>query len=184
MNMHLQAVSSGARAGRNEDLTIATDTAHGQELVVIDGATSVADRDYIDPVHGDVSWFVGQFASELQAGMHEGLAQHDAVHQAIGPVYARFQELGGERNAPVYAWPIAALSWVRVRACGDGHRLALYCLGDCTILMRTPDGEVRDLDPFVNPQEAIVRAEVARLKAEGWSIPMACIRQAASSACA
>ncbi len=173
MNMHLEAVSSGARAARNEDLAIATESRHGHELLVIDGATSVADHDYIDPVRGDVCWFVRQFASALESVMHEGLAQHEAVRKAIEPVYARFQELGGERDVPDYASPIAALSWVRARETGDGHRLALYSLGDCTILMRTPDGEVRDLDPFVNPQEAIVRAEVARLKAEGIQDPAA-----------
>ncbi len=167
MKMHPEAVSSGARAHRNEDLAIATESRHGCELLVIDGATSVAERDYIDPVHGDVCWFVGHFAAALQERMDAEPTQHDAVQSAIEPVYARFQELGAQHSMPLYAWPIAALSWVRARACGTGHQLALYCLGDCTILMRTPDGEVRDLDPFVNPQEAIVRAEVARLKAEG-----------------
>jgi len=169
--MHLEAVSSGAQAHHNEDWAAAIGTPDGCELIMLDGATSVADRDYIDPVHGDVTWFVGRFADALAVAVRAGFGQEEAVNQAVAMACREYLERGARLDIPRYAWPIAAFSWIRVRMAGAGHRLELYCLGDCKSLMRTPDGAVQDLDPFVNPQEAIVRAEVAKLQAEGVDDP-------------
>jgi len=171
--MHLEALSSGATSHHNEDWAGVMQTSHGTDLIVLDGATSVAERDYIDPDDGDVCWFVSRFADALGPAIDAGLAQDAAVEQAVDAVYRAFRERAAGQDIPLYAWPIAALSWVRVRPADGGHRLELYCLGDCTVLMRGPDGAVRDLDPFVNPQEAIVRAAVARLTADGVDDPAA-----------
>lgn len=165
--MQIELVSSGATAQHNEDWAGNFGTPPAPELVIIDGATSVAERDYIDPAQGDVVWFVSRFAAALAACIDAGLVQHAAVHTAVDTTYREFLEHGTGQDIPVHAWPIAAMSWVRARATGAGYRLDLYCLGDCKVLLRLPDGEVRDLDPFVNPQEAILRAEIARLQAEG-----------------
>ncbi len=165
--MHIEVVSSGAIAQHNEDWAGSFRTPGSTELVMIDGGTSVADRDYIDPVDGDVVWFVSSFATALGAAVESGLDQAAAVHAAVDAAFREFRDRSAGQDVPLYAWPIAALTWVRARETSKGHRLELYCLGDCKVLMRTPDGEVRDLDPFVNPQEAILRAEIARLQAEG-----------------
>lgn len=165
--MHIEVVSSGAKAHHNEDWAGSFHTPERTDLVMIDGGTSVADRDYIDPVNGDVVWFVSRFTSALGAAIDAGLDQEAAAHAAVDAAYHEFCELGGGQEVPLYAWPIAALTWIRARKVDKGHQLALYCLGDCKALMRTPDGEVRDLDPFVNPQEAILRAEISRLLADG-----------------
>jgi hypothetical protein len=165
--MHIEAVSSGATSDHNEDWAGAWRTPGSTDLVIIDGGTSMAERDYIDAANGDVVWFVTRFANALGAMIDTGLGQQAAAHAAVDAVYREFRERSTGLEIPLYAWPIAALSWVRVHETDKGHRLELYCLGDCKVLMRTPDGEVRDLDPFVNPQEAILRAEIARLQAEG-----------------
>lgn len=167
MDMHIEVISSGASPHHNEDWAGSFRTPGGTDLVIVDGGTSVADRDYIDPVRGDVVWFVSRFATGLGAAIDAGLDQHAAAHGAVDAAYRDFCALGANCEIPLYAWPIAALGWVRARKTGAGHQLALYCLGDCKVLMRMPDGEVRDLDPFVNPQEAVLRAEIARLQAEG-----------------
>lgn len=176
MDMQIEVVSSGANAQRNEDWAgsfrrtgIGSTGGNGgtTDLVIVDGATSVADRDYIDPVAGDVVWFVDRFASALGACIASGLGQEAAVQAAVDAVHAAFRERSAGQSVPLHAWPIAAMSWVRAHETADGHRLNLYCLGDCTLLMRAPDGRIHDLDPFVNPQEAILRAEIARLQSEG-----------------
>lgn len=171
--MQIDLVSSGATAQRNEDWAGHFSTSGQADLVIIDGATSVADRDYIDPVQGDVGWFVTRFAAALGTAIDKGLAQDAAIDAAVDAAYAEFCERSAGRDVPLYAWPVAALSWVRARATGCGYRLELYCLGDCKVLMQTSSGAIVDLDPFVNPQEAVVRAEVARLQAEGISDPAA-----------
>jgi hypothetical protein len=56
-----------------------------------------------------------------------------------------------------------------LRELDAGHRLDLYCLGDCKVLLRRPDGEILDLDPFVNPQEAVLREEIGKLQRAGVS---------------
>lgn len=167
--MPIEVVSSGSTAHHNEDWAGSFRTPDSTELVIIDGGTSVADRDYIDPVNGDVVWFVTRFAGALAASMDAGPGQQSAVHAAVEAVYGEFLERAAGQEVPLFAWPIAALTWVRIREAERGHRLEGYCLGDCKVLMRTPDGEVIDLDPFVNPQEAILRAEIAKLQLEGIS---------------
>lgn len=165
--MSIAMLSSGAQAHHNEDWAGYVDGPQATDLFIIDGASPVADRDYIDPLNGDVVWFVRQVATALCAGSAAAQDQATAVHAAADAAYRAFCEGSAGQAVPLHAWPIAALTWVRARKHGAGHRLALYCLGDCKVLMRTPDGAVRDLDPFENPQEAILRAEIASLQAAG-----------------
>jgi hypothetical protein len=72
---------------------------------------------------------------------------------------------------PVYAWPIAAMTWIRILPGRGVSELILYCLGDCKTLLLRPDGSVQDLDPWVNPQEAVLQDAIAALAAEGISDP-------------
>lgn len=165
--MQIDLISDGAKANHNEDWAGSFRTPAMTELVIIDGGTSVADRDYIDPGSGDVVWFVTRFAAALGSAIDAGRGQQEAAHAAIEEVHREFLARCAGQEVPLYAWPIAALSWVRAQEHGDGHRLELFCLGDCKVLLRRPDGEIVDLDPFVNPQEAILRAEIEKLKREG-----------------
>lgn len=166
-SMHIDAVSSGAKANHNEDWVCSFHTPGTIDLVIIDGGTSVADVDYIDRLNGDVVWFVTRFAASLGACIESGLGQHAAVHAAIGATYDEFRERAAGQEIPEYAWPIAAMTWLRLTTDPAATRLSMYCLGDCKVLMHTPGGEVRDLDPWVNPQEAVLSVEVAKLQAEG-----------------
>lgn len=171
--MQIDFISRGAKVDHNEDWAGSFRTPATTELVVIDGGTSVADRDYIDPGAGDVVWFVTRFAAALGAAIDAGLGQQEATYAAAEQVHRAFLSRCAGQEVPLYAWPIAALSWVRVHEHEDGHRLELFCLGDCKVLLRRPGGEIVDLDPFVNPQEAILRAEIEKLKREGLHDPVA-----------
>ncbi len=163
----IQAISRGATAGHNEDHVAVFESAAATDLIVLDGATSVAGRDYID-AGGDVAWFVQQFAAALEPAIRAGLDQPEAVRRAIDTVRGAYLARANGADIPAHAWPIAALTWTRVRRDGTLH---LYCLGDCIMLMRLPDGGVVDLDPYKNPQEAVLRAEIAKLRAAGLDDP-------------
>lgn len=165
--MAIRIVSAGAGARRNEDWAGSFHTPGRADLVIVDGGTSVADQDYIDPENGDVVWFVRRFATALGACIEAGLDQHDAVRAAVDAVFREFVERAAGRAVPQYAWPIAAMSWVRIHGSGADRCLELYCLGDCKVLLRDTAGAVIDLDPWVNPQEAVLRTEIARMQAEG-----------------
>ncbi|QGZ38463.1 protein phosphatase 2C-like protein [Pseudoduganella flava] len=166
--MQPDVVCQGALPHHNEDHIAVFETAGVTDLIVLDGATSVADRNYADAA-GDVAWFVRRFSAALGPAIKAGLDQHAAVHAAIGTVRTEFAALTAGSDVPAHAWPIAALTWIRIA----GRQARLYCLGDCKTLLGLPDGAVRDLDPYVNPQEAVLAAEIARLNAAGFDDPAA-----------
>ena len=164
--MRVQTVSSGAEPQANEDFVTVHETDGTLDLIVIDGGTSVADRHYIDPERGDVVWFAQGFAARLAACLGHGLSQHECVQRAASALYEEFRTRTAGKDVPLHAWPIGAMTWARVRTGNSGRRLQLYSLGDCKTLLHAQDAAV-DLDPFVNPQEAVLQAELARLLAEG-----------------
>lgn len=169
--MAVQGISAGAGKHGNEDLVMTVETGDVTDLLVIDGGTSVADRDYIDEENGDVVWFVQGVGAALKATVAAHRTQEESLALALDALRAEFRRRTAGLDMPTYAWPIAALTWIRIVPAEPGHRLQLYALGDCTTLAHAPETGVMDLDPFVNPQEAILKAEIAKLAGEGVTDP-------------
>jgi hypothetical protein len=169
--MTIDTVSSAGKAEHNEDLIAVFERTGWTDLVMLDGATSVASADYVDPDAGDVVWFVRALAAALEQVIDPARSQGASIAQAIEQVRAAFDARAGGVDVPLYALPIAALSWVRIWHEGGKASLEGYFLGDCKTLLCLPDGRTCDLDPFVNPHEAVVQQEVARLVAQGDDDP-------------
>lgn len=170
--MKIEHISAGASARRNDD-HIAVFSSDGlTDIVVIDGGTSVAERAYIDPIQGDVAWFVHAFTVALGQSLVPGRSQQDCVAMAIAQVKTLFIYETSGRNVPLHAWPIAAMTWVRIVQRDGTTQAMLYSLGDCKTLLRTASGDCVDLDPFVNPQEAVLQDAIATLTAEGIDDPV------------
>jgi hypothetical protein len=102
MAMAIQHLSRGAQAQRNDDHVAIFSAGAMTHVLVIDGVTSVADLDDIDPIRGDVAWFVQHVASR---------AGRDC---AIEPVAAG-QRAGGNRCRPD-----------RVRSCRSRRAVPAY----------------------------------------------------------
>jgi hypothetical protein len=117
MQMTTHLLSSAPGSGTNEDLIRVFEGDGLTDLLVLDGATSVADANYVD------------------------------------------QQL--------YAQPLAAMTWIRIRRLSDHLALSLYCLGDCKAFAVEAGGAVLDLDPYVNPYEAVLQETMAALALEG-----------------
>lgn len=166
-DMNIQSISAGASAGSNEDLVAVYRGDGVTDIVVIDGGTSVADDNYIDRERGDVVWFVSQFASALEQAIHRDWPQQDSVALALRNLRAVFLGQPGAAAMPLYAWPIAAMTWLRLREGDAGMAVQAYCLGDCKAFLQHADASVLDLDPYVNPQELVLQSELARLAAQG-----------------
>ena len=172
--MKIEHISAGADpdSQRNDDHVAVFTSAGVSDIVVIDGGSSVAERDYIDEQRGDVAWFVHAFTSSLQKMLIPGRVQPDCVEMAIADVRAQFRHLASGTNVPVHAWPIAAMTWLRISHHGEAATATLYSLGDCKTLLYTNSSPCVDLDPFVNPQEAVLQDAIARLTANGIKDPV------------
>jgi hypothetical protein len=171
--MSWTSVSSGGGSHANEDHVAVFEHGHATDIVVLDGATSVASRNFIDPDLGDVAWFVRRFSAAFGEALAARTPQEQAVRTALDSVRAAFQWHTAGMAVPVYAWPIAAMTWVRILPGRGVSDLILYCLGDCKTLLLGPGGSVQDLDPWVNPQEAVLQDAIAALAAEGITDPAA-----------
>jgi hypothetical protein len=170
--MSWASVSSSGGHHANEDHVAVFEQDGLADIVVLDGATSVARQNYIDPDAGDVAWFVRRFCAAFGKALAGRGSQEQMVRAAVLDVRAAFDDRSLGEAVPVYAWPIAAMTWIRLLRGRDGaSELLLYCLGDCKTLMLRADGGVQDLDPWVNPQEAVVQEAIAALAREGIDDP-------------
>lgn len=171
--MSVRSITAAADGHHNEDLVAVFEQPGLTDILVMDGATSVAGQAYIDSASGDPAWFVHTFAASIAGIIGEDASQPALVRRAIDATRAAFLGLSGGSVPPLYAWPIAALTWVRIEHTAGGARLHLYCLGDCTTVLRLADGAVTDLDPYVNPQEGVLQQAIAQLVAQGVADPAA-----------
>lgn len=165
------AVCEGAGKHRNEDLIAVHEHDSVTDILVIDGATSLAESDHIDSEEGDVAWFVRHFATELGKILAPDASQDRQIRQALDATRAAWLAHTDKAEVPHYAHPIAALSWSRIFHHEDVDELHLYSLGDCKTLLRSADGETRDLDPWINPQEGVLQRAISAMQAQGVSDP-------------
>jgi hypothetical protein len=166
--MRYSIVTAAGKGHINEDLVAVHQRDGVTDILVMDGATPLGPERFIGAGDSDPSWFVRQFGADLAAVLHRAGRQESLVQQALVATRAAYRLVAAKTVAPAHAWPVATLSWVRIRHGRDGapDRLELYCLGDSKILLASGDA-VRDLDPFDNPVEHEVQAAVAALVAEG-----------------
>jgi len=169
--MAIERISCAPDKGINDDLVAVFETDGLADLLVLDGASSVADRDYVDTHRGDVAWFVHAFVAALGPLLDPARSQADSVALAIKDVRRAYLDTANGQQVPVYAWPLAALTWIRLRHEGEQLSAALYCLGDCKAFAVDAGGVVTDLDPYANPFETVVQDALAALVREGVSDP-------------
>lgn len=169
--MKIEQISAAAGGRENEDLVAVFRGERRTDIVVIDGGTALAERDYLGAGVGDVVWFVRSFAAALGAAAGAAASQEQCVSAAIEALRPQFLARAGAM--PLYAYPIAAMTWVRVTPGAGAAALEMYCLGDCKSLLRLPEGGIVDLDPYTNAQEGVLQREIGRLASEGVTDPAA-----------
>jgi len=182
--MAWHTVTSSGNGRRNDDLARVFEHgpragsgdggAHGgvTDVLLLDGATSLAERDHVDAVEGDPAWFVqcfaDAFADVIASAPLEGEVQAACVERALARVRVAWDTATKDQHVPLYAWPIAALSWVRIRPePAGGASFESWSLGDCKLLLAPADGAVHDLDPYDNAYEHHLQQSVAGMVAEG-----------------
>ena len=171
--MRYSLASAAAKGRINEDVVVVYERDGWTDLVLMDGATPLTPERSVAAGASDPAWFVRRFVQDLGRALRVDACQADLVLEALDATRAAYRAGGAGTDVPPYAWPVATLGWVRVHdpdATGL-HTLDLFCLGDGKVLLQDPDGAVRDLDPFENPQEAAIQAVVTALVAEGVTDP-------------
>jgi hypothetical protein len=178
--MRYSLASAAGRGPINEDLVVVYESDGCTDLVLLDGATPLTPDRSVAAGASDPAWFVRRFARDLGRALRADASQTALVLEALDATRAAYRaeqrtarRAAGSADVPPYAWPVATLSWVRVRGpdAAGNHALELFCLGDSKVLLQDADGAVRDLDPFENPQEEAMQAAVAALVAEGVADP-------------
>ncbi|MFZ6863531.1 protein phosphatase 2C domain-containing protein [Undibacterium sp. Ji67W] len=165
--MQIDEISESGGTNPNEDLIFICPLSDIiTDVVVFDGATSVAEKNYIDEGRGDVAWFVTHFSEILATILRPELSQAESVQRAIEMLRVQFQTRFENKNIPPYAYPIAAMTWVRIIKQETIH-INIYALGDCKVLLMNEVGCVKDLDQYHNPQENILKDAIAKLREEG-----------------
>lgn len=162
----LSILSTPASNKANEDLILSLSHDDGTlDLMMFDGASSVSGQHYLDDTMGDPAWFVQQFAAALTQVATPELKQADSIALALQALHEQHATLLQAAAMPTYAWPIAALTWLRVPE--DGKHASLYALGDCKACLLDAQGKATDLDPYDNPQEGILKTSIEQLKQAG-----------------
>ena len=128
----------------NEDLIVEDN----EIRLVLDGATGLADKPYVDEV-SDARWFVQTIAHSFREHWHSTKKFESSIAAAISDTRAAFESVHPIANEPDYKLPAACLIAIALQ---DG-KFQAYRIGDCSIvdtanptckLFRTPELEYLD----------------------------------------
>lgn len=112
------------------------------DLWVLDGATSVADEEFLGLEISDPAWFAQSVSQSLKERISGAVDPAAVIRDAVETVSAQYKALIGERDVPLYAYPLAALLWLRTRQDGHVTRLSMWSMGDSRLLISPPAGPV------------------------------------------
>ena len=127
----LDAVSDpGNPAKANEDRLGHNDAC----AFVIDGATGLGDRQYVDPDGSDAAWIAAHFADGFQRGITRHTAISDIARTASEEAFNSFT--GSHPDVPRYAWPLSAFAMVHA----TDDAFTFYGLGDSCVFLLQDDG--------------------------------------------
>ena len=95
----IKQITSAANK-HNEDLVRIYRSAHFTDIVIMDGASSVATRNFIDNVI-DVARFVRTFAALLEQAIHRDRSQAESVSLAINTLHDVFPQKTSAVPVPI-----------------------------------------------------------------------------------
>ena len=121
---------------------------------MIDGATSPTDERFISKTLTDGAWYAGRLDIALRRASREEPSVNEIAKRAITCVCADFEAARGERDIPMWAWPLAALSLISLKRTFDGWQIEGLHLADCPVYLaanvsntviweKKPLGEIR-----------------------------------------
>jgi hypothetical protein len=116
---------------------------------VIDGATGLGDRRYIEEAASDAAWIAERFAHGFQENITRDSEIPDVARALSVDALAAFQGRNGD--VPRYAWPLAAFAMVHATrrglsfiGLGDSCLFLLQDNGSASLHMAIPDAYVNE----------------------------------------
>ena len=120
---------------------------------VIDGATSVADVQYVPGMDSDPCWYANFLAGRFVSLAAEKVPLAQILRRSIADARQAYEALVGRMSdVPVFAWPLAAVSYVRVLPSNDGSAVESLHLGDCSVFIASEAAEAFALWDPGNPE--------------------------------
>lgn len=104
---------------------------------VIDGATGLGDRQYMDASGSDAAWVAARFADGFRQRITRETPVSDVARAVSQEARATF--LGDNPDVPRYAWPLSAFSMIHA----TDNALTFYGLGDSCVFLLQEDGSAR-----------------------------------------
>ncbi|KQV28377.1 hypothetical protein ASC97_08625 [Rhizobium sp. Root1203] len=101
---------------------------------VIDGATGLGDRRYMEEADSDAAWIAERFAHGFQQHLTRDTKVSDVARTLSVNALAAFQDRN--TDVPRYAWPLAAFAMVHATRSG----LSFLGLGDSCLFLLRDDG--------------------------------------------
>ncbi|WP_193188979.1 hypothetical protein [Nisaea sediminum] len=157
---------SESKTKNNEDVIGFSEIDENTSAVwVIDGGSSVADKNYIDSENGDINWFANSISRKLRAYSQIHKNYVDVLQNTIDDVKSEYVNcVGSLQNVPKYAWPIAAMTWVKFTKMNNGSQLVEQIdLGDCSSIFRSDNSVWQIRPPAENLVENAIRSKIASM---------------------
>lgn len=128
---------------------------------VIDGATSVADVQYLPGTDSDPCWYANFLSGRFASLAAEKLPLVEILRRSIADTREAYEALAGRlADIPVFAWPLASTSYVRVLPSDGGFTVESRHLGDCSVFIRSDADEASALWDPGNPEPPLASPAV------------------------
>ena len=145
----LHRISSQGSGRSNDDAAGHAVGADWVDFWIVDGATSVSDVQYVPGPDSDPQWYANFLCERFSSLAVAKLPLPEILARSIADARSSYETIVGRLSAvPVFAWPLAAASYVRVSRANDHFAVESCHLGDCSVFIRSEEHEALALwDP-------------------------------------
>ncbi|TPW31442.1 hypothetical protein FJU08_06680 [Martelella alba] len=147
----------GTAGGTNDDSCGWTE----ESVFVIDGATGLADRQYMAGHGSDAAW-LAHLATEFFEKA-DGMALTDTVRALNERAGQQFSHAAEGEAAPRHGWPAAAFQMLRI----EGNRLVTHGLGDCRLFLLDANKNIFQASALEDNRERETASAAAHIERVG-----------------
>lgn len=165
-SVSIAAIAASASGKISEDAwgTVG-DTQHGAAWV-LDGATGLGDRQYVDGEYSDAQWYASEFSKALAEYSLQNLTAREVFARTIKHMAKLWQEKVPQADLPRYVLPSAAGVWLR----WQNNEMEAVGVSDCRAWFISNDGKAEQLG-FLDedPNDAWLAEQIAAHQKNGVS---------------